>query len=90
MKPINGHRKPIFKVAVATWLRLGAAAVFADLACLSPLYPSASGLCVSTLSTFAFPDVGRMYLLMSMTCLPAWLTLIEQGLERETGEPKGF
>lgn len=88
MKPLHSSRNPKFEVALATWLRLGAAPVFAVLACLSLLYPGVSSLCVSTPSTFAFHDMGPMYLLMSMVHLPAWLTLVGQGLERETANQR--
>ena len=81
---MTGQRKPTLELALAKWIRLAAAPLFGVLACLSLLTPSGGGVaCTSSPLTFAFHDMGLMYLLMSLVHMPAWLVLIGQGLERE-------
>lgn len=79
----TGQRQPILELAVAKWIRLAASPLFCVLACLSLLTPSGGVACISSPATFAFHDMGLMYLLMSLVHLPAWLALIGHGLERE-------
>ncbi|MBO9591076.1 hypothetical protein [Devosia sp.] len=82
-----GQRKPTLELALAKWIRLAASPLFCVLACLSLLTPSGGVACMSSSATFAFHDMGLMYLLMSLVHLPTWLTLIGHGLEHEN-EPQ--
>lgn len=74
-------RKPTLELALAKWIRLAAAPLFGVLAFLSLMTPSGGVACIP--AAFAFQHMGLMYLLMSLVHLPAWLTLIGHGLERE-------
>lgn len=80
---ITSRRKPTLELALASWIRLAAAPLFGVLACFSLLMPTGGMACISAPGPFAFHDMGIMYLLMSLVHLPAWLTLIGHGLERE-------
>ena len=84
----RNRRRPHFEARLATWLRLAAAPAFGTLAGLMLLNPGFSSLCVSTSPTFAFDDMGLMYLLMAIVHLPAWLTLAGQGLDGQAPQSK--